>query len=235
MDRFFTSYFLHCDLQAKGVDFVVRIKESCGKHYLTNTESDKTVEIQRKAKGWAGERETLLSYPKVKRFRTIKHISKKEGFRDKVFYFLTSLSDEYSAKEIIELYDQRWDVELNFRSLKRTLGCYFLKSKSPSMVQKEIYFYILSYNLVRAFMSQSANPGRAMPRKLSFKTALLLLLESLRIKKRKVRLILQEILSKEILNSPFRIEPRKFKKRHRGSLGYLMVPRLEFKRLHVAP
>ena len=84
-------------------------------------------------------------------FRFIKLKSVKKGFRDRIFYFKTSLIDKkrYSMKDICSLYMQRWDVEINIRNLKRTLGSYFLKSKSPEMARKELYMKILAYNLVR--------------------------------------------------------------------------------------
>jgi len=58
----------------------------------------------------------------------------------------------YSTLEIVGLYGQRWDVELDLRHLKTTLGMDVLQCKTPSMVRKEIYVYLLAYNLLRGVM-----------------------------------------------------------------------------------
>jgi IS4 transposase len=46
---------------------------------------------------------------------------------------------------LVKLYDFRWDVELHLKHLKTTLGMDVLRSKSPEMVRKELYVYLLAY------------------------------------------------------------------------------------------
>ena len=43
-------------------------------------------------------------------------------------------------------------VELDLKHLKTTLGMDVLRCKTPSMVRKEIYAYLLAYNLLRSLM-----------------------------------------------------------------------------------
>ena len=50
-----------------------------------------------------------------------------------------------------ELYKRRWQVELDIRNLKTTLSC-----KTPEMGEKEMWVYLLAYNLIRLIMAQSA-------------------------------------------------------------------------------
>src|SRR4030066_64798 len=70
------------------------------------------------------------------------------------------------------LYRERWQVELDFRHIKTTLGMESLSCKTPSMAQKEIWIYLLAYNLIRLMMAQAAVLSACRPRELSFKHAL---------------------------------------------------------------
>ncbi|MGB3636692.1 MAG: transposase [Rivularia sp. (in: cyanobacteria)] len=75
---------------------------------------------------------------------------------------ITTLLDKatYSTLDIVELYRKRWDVELDLRHLKTTLGMDILRCKTPSMIRKEIYVYLLAYNLLRSLMwSAGTNYG----------------------------------------------------------------------------
>ncbi|WP_265270962.1 IS4 family transposase [Nostoc sp. KVJ3] len=76
------------------------------------------------------------------------------GFRTQQVSLITTLLDKssYSTLEIVGLYSKRWDVELDLRHLKTTLGMDVLRCKTPSMVRKEIYVYLLAYNLLRSLM-----------------------------------------------------------------------------------
>lgn len=91
------------------------------------------------------------------------------GFRTQRVNLITTLLDTtfYSRLEIMRLYGQRWDVELNLRHLKTTLGMDILRCKSPSMVRKEIFVYLLAYNLLRSLMWSAGNIYATPPLRLS--------------------------------------------------------------------
>ncbi|WP_347242656.1 IS4 family transposase [Nostoc sp. FACHB-888] len=76
------------------------------------------------------------------------------GFRTERVSLITTLLDTttYPTLKIVQLYYQRWQVELDLRHLKTTLGMDVLRCKTPSMVRKEIYIYLLAYNLLRSLM-----------------------------------------------------------------------------------
>lgn len=76
------------------------------------------------------------------------------GFRTQQVSLITTLLDPtiYSNLKIIELYGKRWNVELNLNHLKTTLGMEILRGKTPQMVRKEIYVFLLAYNLLRGLM-----------------------------------------------------------------------------------
>ena len=91
------------------------------------------------------------------------------GFRTQRVSLITTLLDKttYPTLEIVRLYDKRWDVELDLRHLKTTLGMDVLRCKTPSMVRKEIYVYLLAYNLLRSLMWSAGNTYGTSPLRLS--------------------------------------------------------------------
>jgi hypothetical protein len=67
------------------------------------------------------------------------------------------------------LYRQRWNVELDLRNIKTTLGMEQLRCRTPEMAIKELWVYLLAYNLIRLLMAQAALLADQIPRQLSFK------------------------------------------------------------------
>lgn len=83
---------------------------------------------------------------------------------------LSTLLDarRYPARELIALRMQRWDVEVNLRHLKTTMGMEVLHCQSVAGVQKEVAVFALVYNLVRAVMMQAARRQRVAVGRISF-------------------------------------------------------------------
>ena len=80
-------------------------------------------------------------------------------------------AEAYPRSEISALYTQRWNIELDFRSIKTIMNMEMLRCKSPAMVRKEIYIHFLVYNLIRAIMARAAKATEETPRDISFKAA----------------------------------------------------------------
>ena len=80
------------------------------------------------------------------------------GFRTGRVSLITTLlnTTTYPTLEIVDIYGKRWDIELDLRHIKTTLGMDVLRCKTPSMVRKEIYVYLLAYNLLRSLMWSAA-------------------------------------------------------------------------------
>jgi hypothetical protein len=91
------------------------------------------------------------------------------GFRTQRVSLITTLLDAttYSSLELVGVYGKRWEVELDLRHLKTTLGMDILRCKTPSMVRKEIYVYLLAYNLLRSLMWSAGTTYGASPLRLS--------------------------------------------------------------------
>jgi len=74
-----------------------------------------------------------------------------------------------SKAELQALFSSRWHVELDLRNLKTTLNMHRLSCRTPQMVKKEFWAYLLAYNLIRMMMAQAAARGACLPRQISFK------------------------------------------------------------------
>ncbi len=117
-----------------------------------------------------------------------------------------------------ELYKRRWQVELDIRNLKTTLGMTTLSCKTPEMGEKEMWVYLLAYNLIRLIMAQSALLADVLPRTLSFKHTLQLW-QAWDGNPKQVNdqdntdKLLALVAEQSIGNRPGRIEPRAVKRR----------------------
>lgn len=142
----------------------------------------------------------------------------------------TLLSPKSTSKaELKALYKKRWDVEVDFRHLKTTLGMDTLSCKSPEMINKEIWTYFLAYNLVRLLMVQAALMVDILPQTLSFKHTLQLWLTS-QLQRALLGYRSHELLAliaqRRVGNRPGRLEPRAIKRRPKP-FPLLMRPRAE--------
>ena len=74
-------------------------------------------------------------------------------------WLFTTLEEarEYPLELLVEWYAQRWQAELNFRSLKTQMNMAELDVATPEMAQKEFYAGLLAYSLVRALMWEAGH------------------------------------------------------------------------------
>lgn len=102
----------------------------------------------------------------------------RKGHRTRWAWIITTLLDpkQYPAQELIELYSQRWQIEVDFRDLKRTLNLHRVSAKTIAGVHKEMLSYLLLYNLIRAVMQEAAAKQNVPPDRISFTNALLWIL-----------------------------------------------------------
>jgi DDE family transposase len=77
-------------------------------------------------------------------------------------------TEQSSADEITTIYGQRWNIETDLRSVKRTVGLHHISARTESMMEKELYAAMAAYNLVRAVMALAARQHGLSPRQLSF-------------------------------------------------------------------
>ena len=99
----------------------------------------------------------------------------RKGFRPQ--RLLTSLLDAkaYPASEIIELYHERWEIELAYREIKTDVldgAGAPLRSKRPEGVRQEVWGVLLAYNLIRLEIERMADEAKVKPTRISFAGAL---------------------------------------------------------------
>jgi len=147
---------------------------------------------------------------------------------------VTTLPNEaqVTPRELEQLYTLRWNIEVDWRTIKVTMHMDILRCKTPEMVRKEISVHLLAYNLVRWSMASAAYLGEVLPRMLSFAGAKRLLVafatQLRRCPGRRLAFmfatVLGAIASLTLPLRPGRVEPRA-KKRRPKKLPLLTVPR----------
>ncbi|MGE0468533.1 MAG: IS4 family transposase [Nitrospira sp.] len=147
---------------------------------------------------------------------------------------VTTLTEARSIKpmDLDALYRQRWQVEVDLRSIKAVMGMDILRSQSPAMIHKELAVYLLAYNLVRGLMARAAAGVQLVARALSFKGTVQLLVafhQQLRwAVARSARILCAQILgaisAMRLPMRPGRIEPHAIKRRPKPH-ALLTVPR----------
>lgn len=160
-----------------GVDIVFPINSS-RKHDFRKGEKlgkkDHLVQWEKPARPEWMDEKTYRDFPDHIIMREVAVSSNRAGFRPKSRIMVTTFLDptSVSKKDLSELYDYRWIVEINLRHIKETMCMGILRGKTPEMVHKEIWAHLLAYNLIRKIMAQSADRYNKGPQELSFKLAL---------------------------------------------------------------
>jgi len=87
---------------------------------------------------------------------------------------VTTLLDPelYPAEELVEVLKGRWAVEVNLRHLKTTMKMDILRSQTVEGIQKELYMFLIVYNLVRLVMLEAAARQDVAVDRISFADAL---------------------------------------------------------------
>jgi hypothetical protein len=96
------------------------------------------------------------------------------GYRTREVTVVTTLTDakRYSARALARLYAKRWQVEVNLRHLKQTLGMDVLRCTSYVGIVKELLMFVVAYNLVRRVMVAAGQRQQVEPNRISFVDAL---------------------------------------------------------------
>ncbi|MGQ0547442.1 MAG: IS4 family transposase [Betaproteobacteria bacterium] len=167
-DALYATYFLLCTLRERGIDAVfeqhgARRRSSdfrCGQRLGPR---DHLIVLQKPTvkPQWM----TQADFEQAPDTMTVREL--RTGGKTLV---TTLLCPKKTAKSALKsLYRSRWHVELDLRNIKTTLGMETLSCQSPAMVIKEIWVYLLAYNLIRLMMAQAALLAERLPRQLSFK------------------------------------------------------------------
>jgi len=161
-DRYYPSYALIADLKARGVDVVMR------QHFARQTD----FQIGKRL----GGKDHIATWQKPKKQHewmsqeAFDTLPVRELAAGNLIIVTTLCSSKQAPRQQIQaLYKARWQIELSFRDIKTTLGMEVLRCKTPAMVEKEAWVYLLTYNLIRQVMVHSSEWTDCLPQQVSFK------------------------------------------------------------------
>jgi hypothetical protein len=230
-DALYCNYFLIATLQAAGVEV------------LFEQNGARITDFRRGQR--LGTRDHLVRWPKPRirpEWMTQEHydsfpdeITVREVQVDGQILVTTMLDQRRVGKaELSKLYGLRWNVELDLRNIKTTLGMDVLSCQTPQMNEKEMWVHLLAYNLIRLLMTQAALDAGVHPRELSFKHTVQIWMEwtSQRLQNLPALhnpTLFRLIAQLKVGNRPGRIEPRARKRRPKP-YPWLKVPRAEARR-----
>ena len=215
-DAYYASFFLLWVLRERGVEAVFEQQGSRrrstdfrrGKRLGTR---DHLIEIRKPPRKpeWMSE----ADYARAPETLTVRELA--TGGKILVTTLLDANATSKAALKA--LYRERWHVELDLRHIKTTLGMDLLSCKTPAMAEKEIWVYLLAYNLIRLLMAQAASLADRLPRTLSFKHALQVWIswnhQAGTDRESKLEGLFLLIAEQRVGHRPGRIEPRAVKRR----------------------
>lgn len=238
-DRYFCSYWMIALLQQRGVDAAFRLHQRRHCDFRRGQRLGRYDHALRWPKpqrpDWM-DQATYESLPDELTVREVRVTVERPGVRVHTLVVVTTLLDakRYGREDIADLYHRRWHVELDLRSIKQTLGMDVLSCKTPAMLERELWVYLLGYNLVRQVQVQTALAHGQCPRQLSFAgtvqtmNAFRWLLQCSAGERWQFacQVLSLAVVTHRVGNRPDRVEPRRLKRR-KQRYSYLLVPRAQ--------
>jgi hypothetical protein len=227
-DRGFCSFFNFALCRQRAIEAVMRL------HQMRRADlrfgkvlgrEDRLVIWNRPKNNATLSDEQWSKLPEKMAVRIVRIRIERRGFRVQTLWVATTLSDPiaYPKEALAQLYRRRWQIELNLRDIKTSMGLEHLRCKSPQMVKKELCLFLIAYNLIRLLSVQSALLYNLQPEQISFKAtadtlrqyrkALCTCLGKVRKSARVIDHMLQIISHAKVKDRPDRIEPRAIKLR----------------------
>ena len=168
-DRLFAGAALYAGYLRRGLEFITRmhqrLKTSRLKKLVRYGRHDFITELT-VGPSYRCDDPTL---PETVRVRVIRSKVTIRG-KETTLWLVTSLLDaeRYPAEEIVALYGRRWKIETLFEELKVKLGADVLRSKTPENIRKEVAARMLTLNVLRTIMLESAIRAGVRPERISF-------------------------------------------------------------------
>ena len=206
-----------CDLKRIGADGIFRGHSQRHYDFRTGTRLGKNDHITRWKKPakpeWMTD-EQYNAYPAAVEIREFK-------VNGNIYVTTLLRSKRYHKRELAKIYERRWDVEINLKSIKTIMNMDFLTCKTPEMVRKEMGIHFLAYNFIRIIIAEACKKHNALPWRISFKGSVQLIHSFMphfvnsSEQKNKVLYaeLLRLIIQNKIGNRPGRVEPRAVKRR----------------------
>ncbi|AMV30544.1 Transposase DDE domain protein [Pirellula sp. SH-Sr6A] len=244
-DRYFSGWFDMVLCGANRLDLVVRMNESRKADFRKGTwlgKDDHIIRIKRPSRPQWMSVEDYSECPKEIELREVRIRVHQKGFRTKTIIVHTTLLDaeQYTKEDIGKIFRQRWNAELNLRSLKTTMHMEYLRCKTPHRIRNEFYINLVAYNLIRRAIALAAIQADTKPWHVSFKGAIQTLNNFLAILTTPIEAmqwclqLLYAIAAHEVGKRPDRVEPRAVKLRPK-MYARLSKPRAQYERLGKRP
>ena len=147
-----------------------------GAHYLVRVKNARHLPVHQPLKD--GSYLSVLAGKKIRVITATITLHTAGGQHTETYRLVTTVTDpaQGSARELMGLYHERWEIETTFREIKTTMGGgRVLRSRTLALVEQEIYAPLIAEQLLRTVMSEATNaiPGLA-PDRASFTIALTL-------------------------------------------------------------
>lgn len=154
-DRYYGATDLFLYLESIDHKYCFRGKKNFYKYYLDETKNDEIVHIPldekwikrlklEEAKELAKENKELII--RVIRFKKSEITQKNEDENEEIILFTNLTKDEFSRKEIIDLYGKRWNIETGYGILKTKLELERVTSEKVGIILQDIYSQIIVHN-----------------------------------------------------------------------------------------
>jgi hypothetical protein len=139
-DALFDNYFVACELRQRDIELVARVQaERVGSRVAESRPDGDIIVWQRpnKPRGMMGEQ--YRSYPESLTMRQVSVDARDQDNRAEQFKVITTILDaSIDGGQSGDLYERRWEGEVNIRSIKSVMKMDILRCKTPEMVRKEI-------------------------------------------------------------------------------------------------
>jgi len=237
-DRHFSSFYNLAKLTQRGIDFVSRLHQRRSPARLIRQgraigKEEWIVPLTLAAQLRKKYNDSTL--PKVVWVRLIHVCFSHQGHAHELWLITTLLDTRrYPRTKIIELYQDRWEIETRIGSLKTTLKMAVLRSKKVHSLKGELAATILAHNLTWTLIHQAATLTRTPAERISFAGTLKIILTFSPIlqivnstqRPGIYRRMLYAIALQRNPDRPGRIEPRLIK-RQTKRYGFLKTTRQE--------
>src|SRR5512142_367309 len=141
-DRYFASFFGIAGLAQRGVDGLFRMHQRRKFDFRRGCRlaiEDHVVVWTKPARPKGMDEGTYAPMPAELKVRELRVSVKQPGFRVDELVLVTTMLDgeEYTKKELADLFLRRWNIELDLRSIKDVLQMDVLRCTAPEMVEQE--------------------------------------------------------------------------------------------------
>jgi len=170
LDRNFLSAALLLSLEQNGHDshWLIRAKTTSKWQELECLGEDDYL-VEMKVSTVARRKDPSL--PQTWKARAIRY--QIQGYKPR--WLLTSLRDPqaYPAHEIIEIYHERWEIEMGYDEIKTDMldREETIRSQRPERIRQELWGILLAFNLIRLEMERIADEAEVEPTRISFVAA----------------------------------------------------------------